>query len=193
MQSSLRFKHLLKKNYKEWHAFAREKEHDIKIEDLIFVTGRVMTYEWATAIAIESTHKMEFKVGGGGGVYASAWGSWVSTSSVEYPPRIGPTSPLGESISFHRHFPYIRPPPPNQCIFVSGWRAVPSRVRLLPRKIRAAAEPKDDGRDFDEENQGHDAISVGVGIDSDAGDDTGEGYLEAFVSISLFFSFGTVY
>lgn len=111
---------------------------------------------------------MGFQISGGG-ISASAWGSWSSDTTLGLPLRIGPASSPGNTL-IRNFIAHVNPPPPNQCIFVRGYRAVPLGIRadFVPHIIRGAAEPRDDARDFDQENEGQDAIAAGVAAYSDA-------------------------
>lgn len=204
------FRDLILKNYEVWHSFARDDlQADISVKDIFLVTGNILTHEWATATVVEKTRNCEiqFNAGDGlgpfGGASASMWGSW--TSSVSLPLRFGPTSlppahsdarPIAPNLSDSYDVTDVRTaeptestisdheetsePLPNQCIFVRAYR-----VLLRPfflRKIKAAAEPKDEvSRGSDEES--HYPIAVQVGLDPDGDSETGDDELAAPVSI----------
>lgn len=164
---------------------------DINMGDILFVTGHDMTNEWATTIIGESIRDLEIKIGGGDGmtVSGSAWGSWSSSVQLQIPPRFGPASGCETilRLSSNEHGNEADRPPPDQCIFLRAFRVVERLPKSFPGKIKAAAHPKDNGRDFDEENDTAEVVRAGVDSDSnDASDDdsTRDGDLEAQVSIA---------
>ncbi|KLO18859.1 hypothetical protein SCHPADRAFT_103211 [Schizopora paradoxa] len=186
------FRDLMLRRHQAWYAFARDElQTDTTMDDILLVTGHIMTNEWATATVVEKTRncEMRFNYGSGlgtlGDASASVWGSW--TSSVSLPLRFGPTSlppPRADSNSTSVHIsttntssPTDQPlvpqtanveddidPPPNQCIFVRGYRLI-LRPPFFLRKIKAAAEPKDeDGRSRDQNK--HSVLVVAASLDS---------------------------
>ncbi len=178
---------LLLTNYEAWHEFAhRRLKIDISIEDLELVTGHDMTNEWATATSVDQSVG-EFNSGDnssplGGVLSAPAWGSWTSSASLRFGPSPGDdtTPPLDPSDGHPAESDRL---PSNQCIFIRGFR-VSRQQGVFHGKIKAAAEPTDDGQDPDEENSSHDVVVVRLGIDSDVDSnvDTGECDSQAFVS-----------
>ena len=152
------------KHYRSWVHFARDKlGRDIDLRDIVLVTGRDLTKQWATATFMEKSRDagISFQVGDGfGSVLGNAglafWGSW--SSNIVVPHRCGPVpveppaqeansrlriedAPDGSAPSISQIY--------NQCVFLRGFR-VRERTRFLPKIIKAAAEgadnddPKDD-------------------------------------------------
>ncbi|KLO19579.1 hypothetical protein SCHPADRAFT_935083 [Schizopora paradoxa] len=191
------FRNLILKNHEAWLSFARStRQIEITLKDIVLVTGHDLTNEWATASVFDWKRRdLEVGFSAGdtssplGGVSASAWASW--RSSVSLPLRFGPI-PRSPSVYDARGcdidtpmltdlsgFPQSgssevdgqRESLPNQCIFIRGFR-VYTRSFFL-RKIKAAAEPKDEeDKGAHEETQGPIAVRIGgVNYDSDDMDD----------------------
>jgi len=175
--ATLAFEELILENIDSWYTFA----HDvlkIKIDsgDIRLVTGRVMTNEWSTVTVEQRIRKgkVNFKVGDpttslAGGISTSVWGTWTSDTPVHLPVRFGPAprsgaamtpSPQPVRITSDEHTVGSDGPPPNQCIFLRSIRVVSRLAKDLPVKTKAAAEPEDEGRVFDEVDQGRNAIAV---------------------------------
>ncbi|KLO18857.1 hypothetical protein SCHPADRAFT_819107 [Schizopora paradoxa] len=190
------FRELILKNYHAWYTFAHDTlQADIRgAEDIFLVTGHILTNEWATATVVEKARNCEIRFNAGdelspfGGASASLWGSW--TSSVSLPLRFGPTSIPPQLTNVHNTALSAPASPtssiaspisesivdsvPNQCIFLRAFR-VAARPFFL-RKIKAAAEPKDENdRDLDEENHRLIAMDVGVDDDDESEDEHGSG------------------
>lgn len=143
------------KHYRSWVHFARENlGRDVHVRDLVLVTGRDLTKQWATATFLEKAKDagISFQVGDGfgsllGQAGLSLWGSWSSNTLV--PHRSGPVAvvPPEEVVSSQLRIEGSNDQPVspsvsnkyNQCVFLRGFR-VRERTRLFPRVIKAAAE-----------------------------------------------------
>lgn len=205
------FRKLFLKNYGAWLSFAQEElQTDISLRDMLLVTGNILTNEWATATIVEKTRNCEITFNAGdeaspfGGASASMWGSW--NSSVSLPLRFGPTSlppiisnahtitsisdssntsdtpatgPTETMIPDHEQ---TTGPPCNQCIFVRAYRMLLRPFSL--RKIKAAAEPKDEGGgESDQESLYPVAVRVELDSNDNSEAENGDDDLERPVSI----------
>ncbi|KLO14250.1 hypothetical protein SCHPADRAFT_826716 [Schizopora paradoxa] len=142
--------------------------------------------------------EVRFKVEANTLASASIWGSWNSESSISFPKRFGPTSlpppfsnvhdtmiqagrvsdivgdermdidhDSGDSRVLDNERAGDQESPLNQCIFLRAYRIKPRQI--LPDKISAAAVPKDNSRDFDNEKHGPSQAEINVIMDE--GDD----------------------
>lgn len=142
----------LKKNYKLWYIHLCNTFGKLPLRQMVFVTGYDLTSEWATATFLDgsSSAKVSFEVCDPhtASFSLSFWGKWKSDTSA--PVRCGP------SLNQRKlHLPAEDDTGKNQCVFVRGWRVSERRMKILPRRLRAATEPKDDcesGSDSDESN-----------------------------------------
>lgn len=155
------------KNYRSWVHFARDRlGRDITVKDVVLVTGRDLTNQWATATFVERHRDagISFQVGDGfgsiiGGAGLTLWGSWSSNLLV--PHRCGPqrVKPPGEGDTSENAIARIHGGPEglappsskyNQCVFIRGFR-IRERTRFLPKVIKAAAEgaDRDDASNYD--------------------------------------------
>lgn len=103
------------------------------------MTGCARTSDWATATFLDKvlSGSLSFKVCDlqANSASAALWGKWESLTSV--PVRCGPSA-------VQKLCHLEDEPTKNQCVFIRGWR-VGKRIRPFPpRVIKAAAEPKDD-------------------------------------------------
>lgn len=206
------FRDLFLKNHETWYAFVRDElQTDISMNDILFVTGHILTNEWATATVVEKTRDCEirFNAGdglgafGGCGASASVWGSW--TSSVSLPLRFGPTSlpPIqpndrnaAQTTSQPLNITSVRTTDSSNLMTLNPDEtqdAPPNQCifvrayRILSRpfflrKITAAAEPKDE----DENEEKHYPLAVRVGLDSDDDSEMGELEDDSEPSVSAF-------
>lgn len=129
------------KNYPEWFAFLRDElGYNIRLRQMILVTGCDLTSEWATATFIERSLDtgIEFKAGDPTGATVSAnlslWGQW--SSSIGVPHRCGPsTMGAREGITTGKESQTF-----NQCIFLRSLRVSERWAALrVPKVIKAAA------------------------------------------------------
>jgi hypothetical protein len=157
LEQDLLFDQAFTKHYRSWLSFAREKGYNVKLHDLLLVTGVDLTKDFAM-LAFDNNggdFSVDFSVGASSiaSATASAWGSWRTITSVHknwgpqalIPPgsaRLAMTAAGEAAPRVSREY--------NQCVFVRGYRL---RERLLwPKVIRAAAGPKDfDGAEDEEE------------------------------------------
>jgi hypothetical protein len=141
-----------------WLSFAIQDGRDVKLEDLILVTGHDMTSEYAMAAFCDTQRavSLEFQASlTPASASASVWGSWRSSSSVHHncgpqvrvpPSQMAHAQPIVmiEAQSEPQSRDLLEDMPPksyNQCVFVRGFR-VKKRVGI-PRIIKAAASPHD--------------------------------------------------
>ncbi|KAF8528479.1 hypothetical protein BU17DRAFT_38248 [Hysterangium stoloniferum] len=148
------------KHVDSWLSFAIQDDRDVKLEDMILVTGYDMTSEYAMAAFhdTESTVALEFQAGlTASSASASVWGLWRSSNSVHH--NCGPQARIPPSQMTHAQSLVIGEPlegpqsrdlfdnfPPNgynQCVFIRGFR-VKKRIGI-PRVLKAAAGPHDLG------------------------------------------------
>lgn len=136
----------LKFQYKTWYSFLCDTFGRMPLRNMVFVTGCDLSTDWATATFLEKAKsgKVSFKVSDphSDSVSVTLWGDWETSTSV--PVRCGPSA---DQKAHH----IKGEPTKNQCIFVRGWR-VSERIRPLPLKLQAAAEPKDDRRQADDDD-----------------------------------------
>lgn len=159
----------LLKHYQTWHAHLRNTfGTDIRLREMVFVTGCDLSSDWATLTIREKgmNGELSFKACDPKSVSTTPalGGQWQTTISV--PIRSGPDS---EHKKLHIRLEGDPEHSKNQCIFLRGWR-VSERV-IGRHKLRAAAEPKDDEpqfRDHDEENE----IGWLLRVDDDESSDT---------------------
>lgn len=138
----------LLKNYKTWHAFlCKTFGDDIRLREMVFVTGCHLSSDWATLTFHQKGVSGELSFGvcdpQSVSVAPALGGHWHTTTSV--PIRCGPSVDQrkchleGESRN-------------NQCIFVRGWRVSERPVLAFP-KLKAAAEPRDDEEQGDDDDE----------------------------------------
>ncbi|KAF8503981.1 hypothetical protein BU17DRAFT_58399, partial [Hysterangium stoloniferum] len=146
------------KNINYWLEFAQRNGHDVKMKDIMFVTGYDVTTEYAMAAFSDAKKSisLEFQVKAPlASMNASGWGSWVRTSSVRYncgpQVRIPPGSTAHESPIMGvalQHYLDDQTWEPlkhyNQCVFVRSFRFARRPFRA-PKVIRGAAGPHDLG------------------------------------------------
>lgn len=137
----LAFKVCMLNNYQFWVDFARDElGRDVTDCDLILVSGRDLTGDWATVAFHEHSANAQVKfqvmaspISAG----ISALGQW--SSSVSVPHRCGPKPTSASAVLFINAENLTTAG--KQCIFVRGFK--PRRRTPWPlRKLRAAAEPK---------------------------------------------------
>lgn len=130
----------LKLHYKTWYTFLCDTFGKMPLRNMVFVTGCDLTTDWATATFLDRARsgRVSFRVSdpSSDSISVALWGDWETSTSV--PVRCGP-SPDQKALHAKGE------PKNNQCIFIRGWR-VSERIKPLPLKIVAAAEPKDDRR-----------------------------------------------
>ncbi|TCD67233.1 hypothetical protein EIP91_000362 [Steccherinum ochraceum] len=137
-----RFRDYIFENYQSWTKFAISQGHNIEMHDLILVTGRDLTADFAVATFLRpsASSSVAFSLGAPnvGSVGVSSWGSW----SLDIPlyTSWGPQSlvPGAESESqTYSSVPERIPPPYTQCVFLRGFRVY--RRLLIPQVIKARA------------------------------------------------------
>ncbi|KAI5118155.1 hypothetical protein M0805_000534 [Coniferiporia weirii] len=144
-------------HYPTWLTFARSNlDQDIRLKDLLLVTGCDLTADWATAAFTDSSQEnsISFQVGFSGFASAQArfWGEWSSSTRVRH--RCGPQPLMPPAVldAGSRSDVFHADPLSefNQCIFVRAFR-VHERPYFLPNVIKGSADPKDLGgsRDLD--------------------------------------------
>ena len=163
--------------HESWYAFASFKGIDLGGQDLMLVTGQDTTSSWAVAAFTQKKKEcaIEFHVGyGGAAAHIALAGSWANINSVEHRsgpkldhPSAGPTpgslliadavaqpsSQSGEGVHS-----------PRQSVFLRG---IHFRMRRfgVAFKMKAAAEPRDDDVDSNEDDRDLICPSSGSSLD----------------------------
>jgi hypothetical protein len=82
----LRYDDLIKRHGESWHKFARDQGYNVKMQDIILVTGRSLTKNWAMfAYDSRSEGEASFRVevdSIGPSASAGVWGRWFSEQSI---------------------------------------------------------------------------------------------------------------
>jgi hypothetical protein len=155
----LRYDDLIKRHGESWHKFARDEGYNVKMQDIILITGRSLTKNWAM-FAYDSRPEGEasFRVevdSISSSVSAGVWGRWFSEQSIHtnrgpigsmalelgrrlesnFPSSAtaGILSATGSAANPESLMEY------NQCVFIKGIR-VQARSRF-PRVLKAGAGP----------------------------------------------------
>ncbi|KZT19859.1 hypothetical protein NEOLEDRAFT_1077003 [Neolentinus lepideus HHB14362 ss-1] len=157
------------RHYSSWVVFANEKlGFDLEVPDLILVTGRDLTTQWAMAAFAKS----EFQGSVGAGVSVpgilaaefevrSGWRTDL-TSGVQY--RCGPqSSRFLEPERVEGSWTEVLTRRQNQCVFLRGYR-IKERRFLVPKVIKAASKPAD----LDKDNRESGSESVVARCDCDS-------------------------
>ncbi|GJJ16175.1 hypothetical protein Clacol_010455 [Clathrus columnatus] len=143
--NKIQFANLIQENIENWMEFAKQKGRDIRITDLVLVTGYVRTTTWVAAVFRQKSQWCKFKVGGVlpvGGVKLELWGSLdVNAFAWTGGPEEMKTGSVLDTTHFLKHMaPNISPPallckddPRHQCVLVRGYRMAGRGWReLLP-------------------------------------------------------------
>lgn len=156
---------VLKENYELWYQFVRTKSSpNLKLRDMVFVTGCDLASDWATATVSESKSKIKlhFKVNDPLSVSTSVslWGSWESSSPSTVPMRSGPST-------LQRSENIPNGPEKNQCIFFRAFRI---DDRLMVARLKASAGPHElgSGDDGSEDGSSHTLINVEFGSEEES-------------------------
>lgn len=142
------FKQYIKHHHKAWLALALKQGYDVKVEDLILVTGVDLTADFSM-LAIRHAQediKVKFETTvGSASVSASGWGSWECSSTPhtnwgrQLENRDLVSQPSGKLLQ--SQYP---PPEFTECVFFRGYR-VHYRAHLFPSVMVAGAGPHDVG------------------------------------------------
>ncbi|KAL4248782.1 hypothetical protein ABKN59_008349 [Abortiporus biennis] len=155
------FRRYMLDHYESWLAFANDQGHGIRLQDLILVTGRDMTEDFAMLAFSHNQGRLgvEFEAGvpNLASVDAAVWGSWRCDFPVyenwgpqERSPQVDDWEhPSPEDTSLNDYVtmePHGDNPGPqfNQCVFLRGFR-IHRRVKIFPTVIKAGAGPDDVG------------------------------------------------
>ncbi|GJJ14463.1 hypothetical protein Clacol_008727 [Clathrus columnatus] len=139
---------LIQENIENWMEFTKRKGRDVRITDLVLVTGYVRTTTWVAAAFRQKSQWCKFKVGGVlpvGEAKLELWGSldvdaFAWTGGPEDRMKTG--TPL-DTTHFLKHMaPNISPPallckndPRHQCVLIRGYRMARRNWReILPFK-----------------------------------------------------------
>jgi hypothetical protein len=105
---------------RSWHSFSEDLECDLNMEDIILVTGRSLTRDWAT-FSFDAPSNVEVSIQfQAGPVSAGVWGSWSSNHDINS--NEGP-SPGGDSDVTPIESTPEPPAAYNQSVFIQGFRA----------------------------------------------------------------------
>ena len=155
-------KHMLR-YYRQWHTFASELHPDLKLCDLILVTGCDMTRLWAMATYFRHNREMSAALGAQVAPVAEAKFSlsagWRTTQPVhtrQGPPR-GQQTPLDSEGTQNDSEMLVN----NQCIFLRGFYI---KERLLgPQVMKAGAGYHDPGK-YGPEEEGAEGVLADEGL-----------------------------
>ncbi|KDQ54309.1 hypothetical protein JAAARDRAFT_135733, partial [Jaapia argillacea MUCL 33604] len=148
------FKDHMLKHYRSWYEFAvHQCGCEIKVSDLVLVTGCHMTTKWAMAAFSNSDVRASGSFGAGipGGVSAkfSLSGGWSTSRFVHH--HSGPQpSFLGTKAQGSSNPDGSEEDDRNQCVFLRGYRVMERRF-LGPKVIEAAADPQNLGHEGPEQ------------------------------------------
>ena len=146
-----RFKRYILDNYKSWETFATDHDHGISVEDIILVTGRDITEDFAMiAFSHQEQHlNMSFEISASqiASTSASAWGSWKCEFPVfkNWGPQ-GTKRRVRAELMPTAEDRILGEPQFKQCVFLRGYR-LKFRMRIITKVIRAGAGPHDLGFD----------------------------------------------
>ncbi|KAI0315936.1 hypothetical protein OF83DRAFT_306064 [Amylostereum chailletii] len=156
-----------------WHALAARRHLGLQMEDLMLVTGRDLTKSWGNAVfcdhSLDGRISLEVDFAPLGGAQVASHIRWtnVQNAMINWGPdpedeeeeeeeaEAAPASDAVEGPSAGAPSSARRRVPLNtrddQCIFIRHVCAKKRRMFHFPRKMKAAAEPRDPdrGEDFD--------------------------------------------
>lgn len=140
------------KYYRQWYHFAlMDLRRDIKLEDLILVTGCVLTRKWTTATYLSSTRTVNAAFGAQVAPVAeftfSLSAGWRTSSAITTRP--GPYHPP----SLQDHEETLAN---NQCVFLRGFSV---KDRFMRKTLKAAAGYHDPGTHGPEEEGAEGVLS----------------------------------
>ncbi|KDQ51586.1 hypothetical protein JAAARDRAFT_505406 [Jaapia argillacea MUCL 33604] len=153
-------------NYKTWLAHFKTSDiyHSLKAEDLVFVTGRTLTRQWAAAVFLQSESQGRIAAGAEvSGIFSARFEvgkGWQRTASM-----VGKEGPTIPPESDENQAPRQVPSSYDQCVFMSMLR-LKERRALGPKLIRAAAGPDDLGPG-DRDNSDFRPVPTQVGSQSE--------------------------
>lgn len=148
-----RFRKYILANYKSWEAFAMDQGHGITANDIIFVTGRDLTADFAMAACSEPSgdFAMSLTIDTSNAAPAgiSTWSSWHCELPVFR--NWGPQSTTPSAQNELEIYSSIPNPNPEykQCVFLRGYR-IYRRMMLLSKVMTPSAGPQgymEDGRE----------------------------------------------
>ena len=149
------FKNYIREHHKSWETFAHKNHHDVKAEDLILVTGRDMTEDFA--MLAFSQNEAGFQVQFGAEATNVASGSvflWcsrhpkMSTFQNHGPQATDPAAHDSATVFERNDMPRYK-----QCVFLRGYR-IRRRMAFFPWPIKAGAGPHDLGPGHRDEPEG---------------------------------------
>ena len=146
------FKDHMLKYYRQWYNFALvDLRRDIKLDDLILVSGCVLTCKWTTATYFRSDRAVTATLGAQVAPVAefkfSLSAGWKTSSSITTRP--GPYHP--PSLQDHEEALVN-----NQCVFLRGFCV---KNRFLGKTLKAAAGYDDPGTHSPEEEGAEGVLS----------------------------------
>jgi hypothetical protein len=153
----------IRQHVDSWYEFADHLQLDLEDGSIFMVRGCDKTTAWAVAAFSGISRAISFEFHGGYiplmGVGLSLAGKWANMGSVEH--RSGPPPPPIDTWQERNVTPQVEESsprsspamahmqpsnPPNQTVFLRIWKAKRRRFRA-PRRIRAAAGPRNEDRD----------------------------------------------
>ncbi|KAF8592402.1 hypothetical protein K439DRAFT_1378504 [Ramaria rubella] len=150
------FKNYMLKHYKSWYSFANDEPNhrDISLSDLVFVTGRDNTADWAVAAfshrSISGGVSFEAGFPSIAGAKFSIWGSWKSLPHVHS--NCGPRifrDPTEQTVSSSHEVPHVCAADLqayDQCVFLRGFHVL-DKTSLFREKFRLKVSAKHGGLD----------------------------------------------
>ena len=132
------------KNYRQWYNYALvDLQRDIKLDDLILISGCVLTRKWTTATYFRSNRAINATLGAQVAPVAefkfSLSAGWRTSSAITTRP--GPYRP--PSLQDHEEIQNLSETlVNNQCVFLRGFCV---KERFLGKTLKAAAGYHDPG------------------------------------------------
>jgi hypothetical protein len=162
-----RYKELMVRHCQSWHRFAASEGYDVKLQDIILVTGVSLTQDWAMFAynsRVEREASIKFQVAGmGSSTSAGVWGRWFSEQSIHE--NHGPIQIKSQNESGLGPFPLTSTETTstprlaanseaftenNQCVFIKYYQVRFPRVPQFLMKAAAGPHNPNFGEDPDE-------------------------------------------
>ncbi|KAI0937984.1 hypothetical protein AcV7_003303 [Taiwanofungus camphoratus] len=163
MHPSRKMKNYMFKNIQSWHSFAVDKlDVEIELEGIMFVRGWVKTTEWAVAAVLHEGRSAKVSFNGDFGLPAEASFEFSASQEVSasYAHRSGPPrkkKEKGEKSKAKKNSLDAEPYKADQCVFLHYYKLKKRRF-FGPKRLEAAAEPRDPSPSSDDEGNAIEAV-----------------------------------
>lgn len=136
---------LFNANFEHWFKYITDTNSglgvDINERDLVVVTKRFLTKDWAMSTFKRSSQKIKLSIDANApqvSFHAGGWVKWESKTKIPHRSGPGPLEPVPAGANAFTKDKF------DQCIFLTASRRFSRKKRML-RKIVRAVRPKPDG------------------------------------------------